>query len=650
LAKELKDTPLSPLAPPRRLPEWLTGRYATVVKYSVASLAVFTLLRFALLVRSWGELGKPWKVVVPVLVVGLLYDLAFALYFALGPVLVLLLLPERVYRSRITGFLGQLFFFAYLCGLYFVVVAEWVFWNEFYARFNFIAVDYLVYRREVTENINESYPMPWILSGIALAAAVHWFFARRCLRPSTEREPFLRRLAVASGVVVLAVLAISLLGQGPREAFPNNFAKEVASDGPYQFFAAFRNNTLDYRQFYAQGEDQALSDRVKRAVGKDPHDGGLYDIGRPVAGRTGAAPMNIILVSVESLSADFMARFGNTQGITPFLDGWAKESLLFTRLYATGTRTDRGLEAISLSVPPTPGRSVVKRPENGGLYSLGKVLEDRGYDTAFLYGGRAVFDNMRAFFSGNGYRIVDQGSLKGDEITFSNAWGVADEDLFRRAIREADADREAGRPFFFHIMTTSNHRPYTYPEGKIDIPSGTGREGAVKYTDYALGQLVTEARKHAWFDDTLFVVVADHCSSSAGRVGLPVEKYHIPLFLFAPAHVRPGEVDKVASQIDIAPTVLALLGAGYDDHFWGCDILADSFHPRALIGNYQKLGLLQEGRLVILSPGRRVEVMDSPESDERIRRLPPDDPLAQEAMAYYQGADYILSHRMNRWH
>ena len=191
---------------------------------------------------------------------------------------------------------------------------------------------------------------------------------------------------------------------------------------------------------------------------------GICSTSRGASNRGGKErQLNVILISIESLSAEFLTRFGNREGITPFMDGLQKESLFFTQFFATGTRTDRGLEAITLSIPPTPGRSLVKRPDNEHIYNLGFEFKNRGYDVAFLYGGRGYFDNMNAFFSGNGYRIIDQTDLKSSEVTFKNAWGVSDEDLYRKTLREADAAYGRGSHFFYHVMTTSNHRPFHVP-------------------------------------------------------------------------------------------------------------------------------------------------------------------------------------------
>src|SRR5690606_5728385 len=212
-----------------------------------------------------------------------------------------------------------------------------------------------------------------------------------------------------------------------------------------------------------------------------------------------------------------------------------------------------------------------------------------------------------AFFSGNGYRVVDQSSIPESDIHFKNAWGMADEDLYHEALRLADSDHAAGKPFLLQLMTTSNHRPYTYPDGRIDIPSGDGREGAVKYTDYAIGQFLQQARRKPWFRQTLFVFVADHTAGSAGREDLPVANYHIPLFIYAPSIVEPREFGGLASQIDLAPTLLGLLSLDYSSTFFGRNLLREDARPgRALIGNYQHLGLFDGQDLAILSPRKMI--------------------------------------------
>jgi len=628
-----------------------SSRYGILLVYLMVSLIAFTALRGVLLIQAWGNIEHTLTTFSTIFLAGFIYDMAFNIYFCLFFSLLFLLVPNKVYTHRIFGIFTRSFFFVLIFALYFVLVAEWLFWEEFSTRFNFISVDYLIYRQEVTQNILESYPVRWLLAAIGALSLFTLYMIRNPLSHVLSiKEGFLKRLTFTLTIITLALLIYGGIDQSLRDVSDNNYVTELASNGPYQFVAAFKSNSLDYDTFYRKGNDDSLSKVLKEMVGKKDQGGGLYDISRQIACDGEEKRLNVVLITVESLSAKYLSRFGNEDGITPFMDQWFKEGLLFTNFYATGTRTTRGLEAITLSFPPAPGRSIVKRPDNENYYSLGKVFKEKGYDVAFLYGGFGFFDNMNAFFSGNGYRIVDQTDFTDEEISFKNAWGVSDEDLYGKLIKEANQSFETGKPFFFHVMTTSNHRPYTYLDGKIDITPGTSRKGAVRYTDYALQQLIISAKKQVWFTDTIFIVVADHCAGSAGKVGLPIDKYHIPLFIYAPGYVQNKEVNKIACQIDIAPTLLSLLNFNYKSYFFGRDILSDDFIERALIGNYQKLALYKNDTLVILSPRKRIEIINTPWKSDRIVEEKSVATLMDiETMSYYQGGNYILEHKLNKW-
>jgi len=620
-------------------------------------LVAFLLTRTALLVNHWQEAGTSASGLLTVYGVGLLYDLAYLAFAAVPLGMYLLLCPERLWNKPWHRAWLQLLLAISLYAMLFTAVAEWLFWDEFGVRFNFIAVDYLVYSDEVVNNILESYPIYPLLALLALLTLLVVAALQRPLRHALDAPllPWRGRMAAIASLTGLAFGVALTVGQDfPRSSGGNAYQRELASNGPFQFFAAFRNNELDYQQFYATLPEIEVAEQLRREIsepnarfiGSDP-----LDIRRVIDNPGQPKTLNVVLVTIESLSAKYLGSFGDTRGLTPNLDALRRQSLFFNNFYATGTRTDRGLEAITLSVPPTPGRSIVKRiGRESGFASLGQQLTAQGYDSAFLYGGRGYFDNMSAFFSGNGYRVVDQSSADEADIHFKNAWGMADEDLYRLAIKEADADHAAGKPFFLQLMTTSNHRPYTYPEDRIDIPSGDGREGAVKYTDHAIGEFLRDARGKPWFDETLFIFVADHTAGSAGSQDLPVANYHIPLFVYAPKLIAPREVSTVASQIDIAPTLLGLLNLDYVSTFFGRNILRDDAQPgRALIGNYQHLGLFDGKDLAILSPRRVVRRHDDALQISRESQTTPDDSLVARDIAYYQGASHDYVHALLSW-
>jgi phosphoglycerol transferase MdoB-like AlkP superfamily enzyme len=357
-------------------------------------------------------------------------------------------------------------------------------------------------------------------------------------------------------------------------------------------------------------------------------------------------PKNIIMISVESLSAEFMDSYGGKngelKGLTPELDKLGKAGLKFERMFATGTRTVRGLEALSLGTPPIPGQAIVRRPAHDHLSTMGELLKHQGFSTFFFYGGHGFFDNMNAYYAANNYRVIDRTDIPKEHIGFENVWGVADEYLFDHAIRTLDDKSDKGtgdKPFFAQIMTTSNHRPFTYPSNRIDIPSPGGRDGAVKYTDYAIGKFIKDASKKPWFKDTLFVIVADHCASAAGKTRLPVTGYHIPMIFYAPSLLKPAVFSSMVSQIDVAPTLMEVLGKNGSAQFFGRSVFEPGrLTERAFISNYQALGYLKDNLLTVLLPKQVVESYQVDPKTLATTPAPVNAQLRDEAIAYYQTA------------
>jgi phosphoglycerol transferase MdoB-like AlkP superfamily enzyme len=234
-------------------------------------------------------------------------------------------------------------------------------------------------------------------------------------------------------------------------------------------------------------------------------------------------------------------------------------------------------------------------------------------------------------------------NIEDDEIFFENAWGVCDEDIYNKVLNEADKIHENGSPFFDFIMTTSNHRPYTYPEDRIDIPSGTGRNGAIKYTDYAIGNFIKKASTKPWFENTIFIITADHCASSAGRWELDVQNYRIPAIVFNTKNVTPQTINKLCSQIDLFPTIFNLLHWDYTSNLFGKDILKmKPNEERALIGNYRKLGLLKGEKLMVLSEQNKSSFYNWNRIDNSLNKIPIDSTFLNETISYYQVADYLF--------
>lgn len=588
---------------------------------------------------------------------GLFMDTVAYSYFMIPFVLFLMFVSDRIFNSSIHGIIAYVIYFITFYILLFNGVSEYFFWEEFGVRYNFIAVDYLVYTTEVLGNIKESYPLPLLVSGILTADIILTYFVvkKKLLANSlSSKSKFKSRLRTGLALLSIPVLSFILIKNTTVEITKNRYNNELAKNGIHSLFSAFLNNELDYETFYAlhPNEDNFKQLRdILKSENSQYLNNETFDITRQITNSGEEKRYNVVFITVESLSGEFLGYKGSKLGkITPNLDAIADSSLFFTNLYAIGTRTIYGLEAVTLGAPPKPGQSVVKRPNNENMFSVGQLFKERGYELKYIYGGYGYFDNMNYFFSHNGYQIVDRSDLKKEEITFANAWGVCDQDLFNRTLKECDKSFAAGKPFLNHLMTTSNHRPFTYPEGLIDIPTHTSRAGGVKYCDFAIGEFIRKASEKSWFKNTIFVIVADHCAGSAGQAELPFMEYQIPYLIYNPGLVRPQQIGKLCSQIDVGPTLLGVMNWSYKTKFFGKDIVKMApEEERAFISNYQKLGYIKNDRLSILSPQQKVThyKIDPQTGEMKVEAADPE--IEKEAIIYYQSANYVYKNKLNKW-
>jgi phosphoglycerol transferase MdoB-like AlkP superfamily enzyme len=592
---------------------------------------------------------------------GVIFDFGVAILISAIYSLYLLLLPQKWNNSRANRIITYAGFSLVLFLVLFSFFAEFTFWQEFESRFNFIAVDYLIYTYEVIHNINESYPLPLLIGGmLSLEGVILFLFTRGKIFADSfqSNTAFLKRLLVTSSILLTACLYLFFVRNDQAETSNNRYHNELSKAGIYSFFAAYKNNEISYDHFYQLIDNNEAFLLTKNGLAESGvyFNGPVNSIRRMIRSNSAIARPNVIMITIESFSADFMTAFGNKQQITPFLDSLAKENVLFTNMYATGTRTIRGMEALSLSIPPTPGSSIVRRPGNSNLFTVGTIFKNEGYDRTFLYGGDGYFDNMNQYFGSNGFDVTDRGRkiavgdryetkrtiIRDSLVHFENAWGICDEDLYDAVINDADEKYSKHHPFYQFVMTTSNHRPYTYPAGKIDIPSGSGREGAVKYTDYAISQFFRKIKNKPWYQSTVVILVADHCASSAGKDEIDISKYHIPCLVANLPGKPKGKIEKMCSQIDLYPTIFNLFGWKYESNFFGENVLGNDYVPRITLGTYQQLAYLRHDSLVVLGPRQSSETfIYSVANNQQVpKKLPPY--IIKNAIAQYQTAYYLF--------
>lgn len=304
-------------------------------------------------------------------------------------------------------------------------------------------------------------------------------------------------------------------------------------------------------------------------------------------------PKNIVIILEESLGAQFIGTL-NGKPLSPNFDKLAQQGWLFENLYATGTRSVRGIEAVTAGFTPTPARAVVKLTgAQTGFFTIAELLGKQGYHTSFIYGGEKHFDNMASFFYGNGFQqIIDQTDYTNPK--FTSTWGVSDEDLFDKAHEKFTALAKENKPFFSLVFTSSNHDPFDFPKGKIELyeqPQET-RNNAAKYADYALGHFFDLAQQSDYWKDTIFLVIADHDSRVGGAAYVPVNNFHIPALILGDG-IQAQRDNRLVSQIDMPTTLLSLAGINAAYPMLGYDLTKEN--PNRALMQYDKVfGYMRE--------------------------------------------------------
>jgi phosphoglycerol transferase MdoB-like AlkP superfamily enzyme len=502
-------------------------------------------------------------------------------YALVLPALGLLLLPRAALR-RTRAFFAV--YFALVLTL--LVVMEGVsfdFLAQYDVRPNRLFVEYLG-SQEVFATLRAQYLAHLVL--VALAAVACALLCRRLgrflVRGAEEWHGVRRALALLLFAPLLFLGIRGTLRHRPINAAmlafsSQNLVNQLALNSTYTATRAWydAHHERSAADLYgSMPEDEVLA-RVAKYVPIAAEDRlespiPFLHVQRPRAEL--ARPRNLVIVLEESLGAEFVGCLGG-KPLTPCIDALAREGLLFTRLFCTGTRTVRGIEAVVCGFLPTPADSVVRLSRSqSGFFTAAALLRRHGYATDFVYGGESHFDNMAAFFLANGFdRALGEDDY--ENPAFRGTWGVSDEDLMQKANEVFVAHGE--RPFFALVLSTTNHSPYEFPDGRIELHDAekATRNNSVKYADYAVGELFRLAKQEAYWKDTLWLVVADHDERTYGDEVIPLDKFHIPGLLLGP-DVRPGRFEQVASQIDLLPTALDLLGLETEHPMIGRNLFA----------------------------------------------------------------------------
>lgn len=608
----------------------------------VCGLLILGLSRLALTatyLERFTDTPKYWIL----FLVGVRMDIILLSFAIIAPTVLLLSLPKRILLK--IRWLITTWFTLFMGMLVYMECATFPFVAEYDLRPDQKFLEYLGHVREVATTLAKVYWLELLIGGALLLFSIR-FFSKSCYYILTNYREWRSktRFVVFPLVVGLLVLgARSSVGHRPANlssaAFSeNHLANEFALNSSYSMlYAAYRmyrhekNPSLDYGKM----ERSEIIARVRKnsTFQLEEEIGEIPFMHKQVSPYKLARPANVVIILQESMGA---VDVGCLKGppITPHLCSLKDEGLWLSNLYATGTRTVRGIEAVVSGFLPTSAVGVLKLPRaKNNFFTAAALFAKYGYETEFLYGGMSNFDEMRSFFLGNGFKSIY------DEPTFENpvfhgTWGVSDEDLMVKANQVFKSHGET--PFFSLILSTSNHLPYEFPDGRIELyeqPKQT-HFNAIKYADYAIGKFFELAKKEKYYENTIFLIVADHNSHVRGNEHVPIDKFHIPGLIIGP-NVPKQEMAILSSQIDLLPTLLHFTGIETVHPMVGRNLmeLPNGTKGRAFMQYGSNNAYQIEDKLIISRPHLPQDYYQLG-SDGKLTSTSPDPEMAKDALAY----------------
>lgn len=505
---------------------------------------------------------------------------------------------------------------------------------EYDVRPNRLFVEYLKYPSEVCAMLWRGFRVH-VFAGLGATVLAVWGMSR-LMSPWLAQERSWGVLEVwLSWPLVFLLLAFAIRSStGHRPANPAMFSLTTDSlvnslilnstwsvaHAIYSLKHEHKSSDIYGRLPETQVIELALADLGRARVAHPD----LPTLNRLVPSRRRDRPLNLVIILEESLGATFVESLGGIP-VTPELEKLKEHGWWFEQMYATGTRSVRGIEAVVSGFAPTPAQSVVKLSlSQQGFFTLASLLGAKGYHTEFIYGGESHFDNMNGFFMGNGFQsISDQKSFRNP--AFVGSWGASDEDLFDKAHERISQWHAQGQSFFTLVFSSSNHAPFEFPDGRIELhdEKKATENNAVKYADYALGRFFERARQSDYWQDTLFIVVADHDIRVRGETLVPIRNFHIPALMLG-ADLEPRRIRTVASQIDLPVTALSLMGIEALHPMIGRDISAEDAHlpGRAMMQFEQHYAWMQGHDVIVLRPDKPATFAHYDPQDKSLHPLP----------------------------
>ena len=613
------------------------------IRYCLLLLGLLTLSRVLLMGWLFERVGSVENAL-SVLLFGLRFDVIVICIIWFIPAVMLFMLPKNKLLSLMMTGISKFWLMLTTLLIVFLEISTPAFIDQYDTRPNRIFFEYLETPFEVIKTSIYEYPWHFVVASFLLMGLILYLFKlnQKIFEALNPWSIKLRLLFLPVLVLLLLIGARSSFDHRPANAsiaaFSNDqLVNKLGLNSIYTVLsAAYNLKHEDSRNdIYGKMDSTKMLQIVKQHMFIDES---LFSEDETSTRhkqtvKSSANVPNLVIILQESLGAGFVGKLGGL-GVTPEIDKLSEEGLWFTNLYATGTRSARGIEAVITGFPPSPSRSVLKLGlAQQNFVTLASILKQHNFDTQFIYGGEGHFDNMSGFFLANGFdKVIDQNDYENEN--FRGTWGVSDEDLLNRVNEEMEKS-DVNKPQFILAFSSSNHSPFEFPDNRISLHDEDKHtvNNAVKYADYAVGEFFKKAKTKPYWNNTYFMVVADHDTRVFGASLVPVNKFHIPGLIIGP-DIAAQTYTKVASQIDLAPTLLSLMGLSGEHPLIGHDInaLPENFMGRALMQYGNNHAYMSGSDVVIHVPEK--EARQFSYRDGALEEKPLDEALEEIAKAH----------------
>ncbi|VAW50506.1 Phosphatidylglycerol--membrane-oligosaccharide glycerophosphotransferase [hydrothermal vent metagenome] len=620
-------------------------------------LAIFTSGRVVFFIYFYERIKDSDSALWLTFVHGFRMDIISACALLLLPAIILLSSPVSL--AKISNQILKLYFLIVILIAIYMEHATLPFINEYDVRPNVIFINYLKYPKEVLATIWPLYKLELFFAFLMMAVATYWLLHRRRISfMPVLTTPVWKRLVLLLPVMLVLVIGVrSSFGHRPANPSDaiysgNRLLNEVTKNTLHSVLYAVYSDMKHggSAKIYGSMKQDVAFNRVRKRL----HIASSQTTDSPFrrvekSHFESRRAKNLVILLEESLGAQFVGSLNPNEhrNITPNIDKLSQEGIFFKKLYSNGTRSIRGISGTVAGFLATPGKGVVKRNQaQKDFFTIAQLLEPRGYKRSFFYGGESRFDNMRSWFSGNGFNeIYDEASFNKDD--FHGTWGVDDVTVVEKADAYYKNLSDKGENFVSVIFSTTNHKPFDFPAGRIELVEGVPEksvENAIKYADYAIGHFIDLAKKSGYYEDTIFLVIADHNIRVYGDDILPVDMFHIPGLIIG-GGIEPVQIDSVTSQPDLLATVLDLMGESFEYPILGKSVFSENKSDVSLLQFHDIYGLRYKNEIAVFQPGTPVETYLIDKND-RLRLTKHNVELEKDNLAFITTLDALYQKKL----